>query len=273
LLIDSENMGLGKKVKNFVWSKQFLKHFVILIAVYFLIIQGTIWYLNSYTNHGEKVKVPNLIGKNVNSIAGQLEQAELNFEVLDSIYNPKMIEGTIISQDPSPTELSQIFVKRDRVIRLRVSKKSQLVEMPQCVDKSQRFAENILKNRGFRFKVDYKTTTEANGAVMEQRYNGKKIEAKKKIPIGSVIHITVGRNLGGEAVSLPDLMGLTIFEAKSRLASYANLNILMVCDGCVTTEDSTAAIVDSQSPEYGEDVFIPAGSTITVYAKKGGGIK
>lgn len=266
-------MSLGKKVKNFIWSKQFLKHFVILIVVYFLIIQGTIWYLTSYTNHGEKIKVPNLIGKNVNSIASQLEQENLSYEVLDSIYDPKKIEGTILTQDPSPTDLSNVFVKHDRIIRLRVSKKTQLVEMPQCVDKSQRFAENILKNRGFRYKVAYKSTTESNGAVMEQRYNGKIIEAKKKIPIGSVIHITVGRNIGGEAASLPDLMGLTIFEAKSRLASYANLNILMVCDGCITTEDSTNAIVDSQSPEYNEGVFVPAGSTITVYAKKGGVIK
>ena len=263
-------MSLGKKVKNFIWSKQFLKHFVILIVVYFLIVQGTIWYLDSYTNNGEKVKVPNLIGKNVNSIAGQLEQDELSYEILDSIYDPKKIEGTILTQDPSPTGLSKVYVKRDRIIRVRVSKKTQLVEMPQCVDKSQRFAENILKNRGFRYKVDYKTTTESNGAVMEQRYNGKLIEAKKKIPIGSLVHITVGRNLGGEAVSLPDLMGLTIFEAKSRLASYANLNLLMVCDGCITNEDSTAAIVDSQSPEYNEGVFVPSGSTVTVYAKKGG---
>lgn len=263
-------MSLGKKVKNFIWSKRFLKHFVVLIVAYFLIVQGTIWYLNSYTNHGEKVKVPNLIGKNVNSIGSQLEQEGLSYEILDSIYDPKKIEGTILTQDPAPTNLSKVFVKQERVLRLRVSKKTQLVEMPQCVDKSQRFAENILKNRGFRFKVDYKATTESNGAVMEQRYNGKIVEAKKRIPIGSVIHITVGRNLGGEAVSLPDLMGLTIFEAKSRLASYASLNLLMVCDGCVTTEDSTSAIVDSQSPEYDEGVYVSAGSTITVYAKKGG---
>lgn len=263
-------MSLGKKVKNFIWSKRFLKHFVILIVVYFVIVQGTIWYLDSFTNHGEKIKVPNLIGKNVNSVASLLEQDGLAYEVLDSIYDPKKIEGTIITQDPSPTELSTVFVKHDRVIRLRVSKKTQLVEMPKCVDKSQRFAENILINRGFRYKIDYKSTTESDGAVMEQRYNGKVIEDKKRIPIGSVIHLTVGRNVGGESIALPDLLGLTIFEAKSRLANYASLNFLMVCDGCVTREDSTSAIVNSQSPEYDEGIYISSGSTIVVYAKKDG---
>ena len=47
----------------------------------------------------------------------------------------------------------------------------------------------------------------------------------------------------------------------------------MVCDGCITSDDSTNAIVESQSPEFGDGVFVAAGSTITVYAKKGGGIK
>lgn len=263
-------MGLGKKIKEFVWSKRFLKHFAILIGIYFIIVFGTMWYLSSYTNHGEKISVPNLIGKNVNSIATNLEELELNYEILDSIYDPKKIEGTIISQDPLPTASSSVSVKAGRIIRLRVSKRTQLVEVPQCIDKSQRFAENILKNRGFKFKVEYKSTTEADGAVMQQLYKGKKILEKTKIPIGSTIKLIVGRNIGGEAIPIPDLLGITIFEAKSRLSGMSNLSYVLVCDGCTTVADSSTAIVESQSPEYTEGLFIPSGSTITVFARKGG---
>lgn len=263
-------MSLGKKIKEFVWSKRFLKNFGILIGIYFIIVFGTMWYLSSYTNHGEKVAVPNLIGKNVNSIVSQLEDLDLNYEVLDSIYDPKKVEGTIISQDPLPTHISTVSVKSGRIIRLRVSKKTQLVEVPNCIDKSQRFAENILKNRGFRFKIEYKSTTEADGAVMNQYYKGKKVAEKTRIPIGSTIKLIVGRNVGGEAIPIPDLMGITIFEAKSRLSGMSNLSYVLVCDGCTTVADSAAAVVESQSPEYTEGLFIPSGSTITVFARKGG---
>lgn len=263
-------MSFWGKIKEFVWSKRFLKHFLILIAVYIVIVQGTIWYLNFYTNHGEKIEVPNLVGKNVNSIASSMEELDLRYEILDSIYDPKKIEGTILSQDPLPTNSTSVYVKEGRNIRVRVSKRTQLVEMPQCVDKSERFAENILKYRGFKCKIEYKSTTESDGAVMDQYYNGKKVLAKTRIPIGATIKLIVGRNLGGDAIPIPDLSGLTIFEARSRLAAYPNVYSVLVCDGCVTVADSSAAIVESQSPEFMEGSFLPSGSSITVYAKKGG---
>lgn len=263
-------MSTFTKVKEFVWSKRFLKHFAILVGVYCVIVFGTIFYLNVYTNHGEKIEVPNLVGKNVNAIAGTLEELDLQYEILDSIYDPKKVEGTILSQDPGPTFETGVPVKGGRVIRLRVSKRTQLIEVPQCVDKSQRFAENILKNRGFKFKVEFKSTSESDGAVMEQYYNGKKVLEKTKIPIGSTIKLIVGRNIGGEPIQIPDVVGLTIFEAKSRLVAMGNFNVVPVCDGCTTYADSSAAIVETQSPEFFEGAFVPKGATFTVFAKKGG---
>lgn len=263
-------MSLGKKLKNFFWSKRFLKHFAILIVVYVVIVGGTVMYLKMYTNHGEKIAVPDLIGKNVKNIGTSIEDLGLQYEVLDSIYEPTKVEGTILSQDPMPTDSTSVFVKEGRTIRLRVSKRTQLVEVPRCVDKSQRFAENILRNRGLKYHIEYKTTTEADGAVMQQLYKGKPIAEKEKVPIGSTIKLIVGRNLGGEAFAVPNLAGLTICEVKQRLSGMSTINLVLVCDGCVTVADSCSAVVDVQNPEYVEGAFAPAGSSITVFAKKGG---
>jgi hypothetical protein len=41
-----------------------------------------------------------------------------------------------------------------------------------------------------------------------------------------------------------------------------------VCNDCSTYEDSLAARITSQSPEYLEGVLVPAGTTITVFATK-----
>lgn len=226
------------------------------------------FYLDSYTNHGQQIKVPNLIGKKVDNVKTELEDLGLQYEVLDSIYDPSKPQGTILDQDPDPTMFSQVFVKEGRIIRVRVSKKSRLVEMPSLVDKSQRFAEKILENRGLKVSIQYKPTNEANGAVLEQRFKGKSVKEGMRIPIGSTITLVVGKNDASAPVEIPNLFGLTIFEAKDRLASLGSFGFLPVCEGCVTYEDSVVARIQSQSPEYIEGILIPAGSTITVYASK-----
>lgn len=261
-------MEFIKKLKSFIWSKHFLKHLGLVALSYLVIVTITVFYLDSYTNHGQQIDVPNLIGKNVKNVKALIEDLGLQYEVLESVYDPSKPEGTIIDQDPDPTMFSQVFVKENRIIRIRVSKKSRLVEMPSLVDKSERFAEKILENRGLKIRIQYKSTNEANGAVLEQRYKGRDVKEGTRIPIGSTILLIVGKNSLGEPVAIPNLYGLTIFEAKERLGTLGSFGFLPVCDACLTYEDSLAARIESQSPEYIEGILIPAGSTITVYATK-----
>ncbi|MBU2018884.1 MAG: hypothetical protein KJ941_04480, partial [Bacteroidetes bacterium] len=134
------------------------------------------------------------------------------------------------------------------------------------IDKSQRFAESILKNRGFKCSISFRNTSEANGAVLDQLYKGSRIKEGTKIPIGSTIALVVGRNEGGIPIPIPDLYGLTIFEARDRLAAIPGMNYFPVCNECRTYEDSLAARINSQTPEYIEGIMIPAGSTISVNA-------
>jgi beta-lactam-binding protein with PASTA domain len=262
-------MDLLKKLKSFVWTKSFLKKLGIVLLSYLLIITLVVFYLDSYTDHGQKIDVPNVKGMNFDKASTLLTDLDLTCEVLDSIYDPSKPEGTILDQDPIATSFSSVYVKEGRIIRVRVSKKSRLIEMPSLVDKSQRFAESILKNRGLKFRVQYKPTNEANGAVLGQMYKGKEIKEGVRIPIGATIKLIVGKNDEAEPMDIPNLVGLTIFEAKERLASMGNFGFFPVCPDCITYEDSVAARIQSQSPEYLEGIQIPGNSTITVYAAKG----
>lgn len=261
-------MELFQKIKAFVLTKHFAKHAGLVILTYIVIIGGAIFYLDAYTNHGEKIEVPNLVGKNVNTINDIIEENDLQFEILDSIYDPKKPEGTILEQDPLPTKLSQVFVKEGRIIRVRVSKKSRLVEMPSLIDKSVRFAQSVLKNRGLECEIEYVPSVESNGAVMEQRYKGKKIKEGERIPIGATIVLVVGQSEGGEPVQVPNLYGLTISEAKARLSGIPSLVFNLNCPDCMNAADSSNARIESQSPEFIEGVLSPAGTTVTVNASK-----
>ncbi len=257
-----------KKAGNFFWSKAFLINFTVLIVVYIGLYYGVQSWLHSKTNHGAEVTVPNLIGKNSNNVKTLLSGTGLNYEVLDSIYQPELVSGTIIDQDPKPTISSKIKVKEGRKIKLRVSKRTMLVEMPNLVDKSQRFAEGVLRNREFRYSLEYKPSSEADGAVLEQWYQGKKVAGGQKIPIGSKIKLVVGRNEVGIPLELPNLSGLTIVEARRQVEGMLNMEFMVgACEGCITPADSSAARVFSQSPEYNEGAKIASGGSIVVVAR------
>jgi len=261
-------MEFLSKLRSFIWSKHFLKHTGFIFLTYIAIVGGTVLYLDSYTNHGQRIEVPNLVGKKADQARVLLEEQDLKLELLDSVYKPELAPGTILAQDPAPTAKSDVYVKEGRIIRVQVSKRTRMIEMPSLIDKSQRFAESVLKNRGLKYRIEFKQTNEANGAVLKQLFRGQEIHEGQRIPIGSVITIVVGRNEGGQPVASMNLVGSTISEARGRL-SGTSLNLVLIgCDGCMNAQDSTSAIVESQSPEFIEGGMYSSGSTITITARK-----
>lgn len=260
-------MGFFQKVKSFVWSKHFLKQSAYIVGVYVLVIMIVVFYLDAYTAHGEKIEVPNIVGMNTARGVEKLDEVGLKIEILDSVYDPEKPTGTIVSQDPLPTKLSTVSVKSGRIIRVQVSKKTRLVEMPSLIDKSERFAESVLKNRGLKFKKTYVPTNEANGAVLKQLFNGNEIKEGTRVPIGSTITLVVGQNNAQLPVTLVDLSGLTISEANARLSGMSLQLFVGSCSGCISGADSLNAIITIQSPEYLDGTMVPAGTVITVSAQ------
>jgi eukaryotic-like serine/threonine-protein kinase len=257
------------KLRAFVWSKHFLKHTGLIVLTYIVIVGGTVLYLDNYTNNGQKIEVPSLVGKKLPQAQLILEEQDLQVELLDSVYRPDLPTGTIVSQDPMPTKKSGVYVKEGRIIRVQLSKRTRLVEMPPLIDRSERFAESVLKNRGLRFTKVYRATSEADGAVLAQHYKGRDIKEGTRIPIGSLIELIVGRNEAQQPVELPNLVGMTISEARGRLSGTSLSLLLGSCEGCADAQDSTSAVITVQGPEFiSEGTMIPAGTTITVSATR-----
>ena len=260
-------MVLLKKIGNYIWSKQFAINLGVIILIYvigFILLNKC---LDSQTKFGEKVAVPNLVGKNQNNLKKILGDS-LEFEILGSIYDPSKVEGTILSQDPEATAITEIFVKSGRKIKVRVSKRSQMIEMPKLVDKSQRFAETILKSRGFRYTLEYKPSKEAHGAVLDQLYKNKPIAEGTRVPIGSRIKLVIGRDEAGVPQALPNLIGLTIEEARTRVANMLDMELQIACPEGYNKADSLASRVETQSPDYSEDGRVASGSSILIFVTK-----
>lgn len=261
-------MSTLQKVKNLVLTKKFAINIIAIFASLFLFIFLLNVYLGFSTSHGEKIEVPNLIGKNEKELSRILGTLELEYEVSETVYDPSKPSGTILDQDPHPSKSTNVFIKKGRAIRVKVSKNTQMVDLPILVEKSERFAINVLNSRGFKYRIEYKPSVESAGAVIEQLYQGKKVEAGKKVPIGSLITLIIGKRAEAMDVELPDLVGLTVCDAKSRLSGAAYINIVLVCNNCNTAADSCSAIVNLQSPEYLEGKYVSGSSSITLHATK-----
>jgi beta-lactam-binding protein with PASTA domain len=245
-----------QKIKNFVLTKHFIKHVGLVILFYLVLVFATVLYLDFSTNHGEKIVVPNLVGMNGEEAKKKIEELDKQYQILDSIYNPKMPEGTVIEQLVEPTAISMVYVKSGRTIGLRLSKKSQMVEMPSLVHKQLQFAESILEQRGLNFRIQYRATSEANGSVLDQLYRGRRIKEGDRIPIGAVVTLIVGQNDQGEPITLPNFVGLTMADARFIMDTLGVTSYSFVCPDCSTSQDSLAAIIFSQTPEFIEGTTV-----------------
>ena len=80
----------------FVKTKHFWKHFGLVILFYLVMVFATILYLDFATNHGEKIAVPNFVGLSGEKAKQRIEDLDLTYQILDSIYDPKLPEGTVL---------------------------------------------------------------------------------------------------------------------------------------------------------------------------------
>lgn len=257
-------------IKQFFWSKTFLLSTVVLMLLYGGILFGTMRYLDSFTNHGEKIAVPDLLGLTSTQAKLKLEDLGLSYEILDSIYDPKKPNGIVLKQLIEPTSKSKVFVKSNRVIGLQLSKSKELTEMPQLLYNEVEFAKEMLVDLGFSSpNIEYEPTTEANGSVLEQKYEGIIIESGARIPRGSEITLVVGRKEIGVLLELPNLVGMNYADALNLLNTAGFQSITTICNDCESRSDSLNAVVFGQSPEYFENKTVERSTNVSVLINAG----
>ena len=174
----------------FLKSKQFFIHFGIATVTIIIALWILVKMLNSYTQHGESVEVPDFKGKTIAELNGFIEGKDVRYLIIDSIYAPKEKPGVVIRQDPE----TKTQVKRNRIIYLYVNglMPPQLA-MPKLIDRSERQAILMLESYGFKIGRITQVAGDCNGCVLGQFVKGKAIEAGTLIKKGTVIDLTIGK--------------------------------------------------------------------------------
>lgn len=258
-----------KKFFRFFISKQYLKHLGLIVLVWLLVIFGESWFLSSHTNHGEQIEVPSFYKIHMDDLDEFIAGKDITYEIQDSVYLDDWPKGTVCWQYPKPTDSTGMFVKSGRVISLSVVPLNpKMICVPKVVDMSKRMAETTLNALGIKTKISYEANPMGKDFVLKQLYNGHPIDSGVFIPKGSRVELVVSKGDSGESTALPNLVGLTIKEARTRLETLT-LSLHIECPTCNTPEEIENAIIVNQNPAGGDLAVVAAGSTVTVWATNG----
>jgi len=184
---------------KFIFSKAFLKQLLLALLVLVLIVFGLLYWLRASTNHDQRIAVPDLSKMSLGLVQQELENADLNYVVIDSSnYNPDYPTYSVIEQNPAAGK----FVKEGRKIYLVLNPSGyRKIEIPQLVGRTQRQVEPTLLALGFKIgKIDYRDHISSD-EVLELRHDGKTLKVGDALRKTSVIDLVVGNGKGSYRTS------------------------------------------------------------------------
>ena len=160
-----------------------------MILACFLIILGTLYWLDFYTIHGEAVVVPNVKGKLYNEAEFSITKQKLKVVVIDSSFVKGIKPNTILEQNPD----GGMKVKEGRIVYLTINTdKEPMITIPDIVDNSSyRQAEAKLRSLGFKLTAPEMIAGERDW-VYGLKFMNRNISAGEKIPSESTLTLQVG---------------------------------------------------------------------------------
>lgn len=240
-----------------------IKNLILAIILFFVFLALVILWLQKYTHHGVEVVVPDVTGLYLDVAEPALAQEQLKMIVIDSTFSKKVALGTIVEQNPPAGS----HVKQGRniyiIVNARTGKKNPL---PDLRDVSQRQAIAMLQSMQVVISDTLYEPSEYKDLVLDIRRDGMSIEPGTMLEEGVRVSLVVGYGKGTELVSVPDVRGKTLQEARSILLSnYLTLGAVNY-DELPDSENAGLYIVYSQTP--GADTPLQEGSRVDISLSK-----
>lgn len=240
-----------------------LGNFFVAALVVILLIYLTINSLNKYTEHGNEIIVPNLIGKSKISAKSIANKKNLNTIIIDSIYSDSFPKGAVIEQYP----FYGSKVKKGRNIQITInSSAKEMVSIPSIHNISFRQTKQMLEGRGFKIGNIIYEPSDFKNLVLYVTHNQKILNSNTKLVKGSYIDIVLGIGSdGNNMVYTPNFFKMRLNDA-IELAHNNYLNIgEVVLDETVNNSNKSNAFIYAQSPKYISDDKVQAGTSFKIY--------
>lgn len=244
-------------------SKVFWISVVLSVLLYVGLFKGVLSYLEGVTMHNETIEVPDFSGlKGETEMAAMATQHDLEYIIVDSVFDPKKPRGSVLDQNPEAGDQ----VKSGRKIYLTINTNSPpRVSVPQLKDLSLRQAMAIVETYGLKVDSLQYVPSECVGCVVGIMQKGRNLSEGDFVSKGSAVVLLMGAGASDEMIPVPILIGMDRSTVDVLLKSKGlNLGFAMYED-CQTAEDSANAKVFNQVPNYGAEEYINLGKTINVF--------
>lgn len=232
-----------------------------ILIVIFLVVAGVSAYLTLtlIIKSEDTVIVPDLVGKDVVTALEQLTDLQLNTKVNGSEYSRQFPKNHIIFQEPAPGS----EIKKDRDIRIIISKGPKNLLMPNLISLSERQARMIMEENGIsqgHLTHTYFKSVEKDHIIVHVPPAGTVIAR------GASVDLLVSMGPRPAAYQMPELAGLsldkavlmiekthlTIGDIRSRFDNHNPPNIIINQEppaGYRTREKSAVSLVINRDPD------------------------
>lgn len=170
-------------------NKFFWINIMAMIVAIVAVIYGTLFWMDSYTRHGESHVVPSVKRKNIEEAENILNSQKMQSVIIDSTYVKGEAAGIVLEQTPVPGSR----VKEGRSIYLTITTTSvPLIQLPDIIDNSSmRQAAAKLKGMGFKLTEPQFIPGEQDW-VYGIKYRGKDLKSGDKVPHEAMLTLCIG---------------------------------------------------------------------------------
>ncbi len=237
---------------------------VALVIIVVALFWGTLSWLDSYTNHGVELEVPNVSDLTYEEAANILKEKDLKCEVIDSIFMNGHPLGAIVEQTPEAGSK----VKAGRTIYLITNSNSiRRVVLPDVREISLRQAEAMVNSVGLVVDSIEYVPSEYKDLVKDVKYNGKLLPPGFRVPEGGRVVLLVGCGDANEEIEVPSFRALNATQAVSKAHTvYLNIGEIYYDVEPKDDKDRDSYFVHKQSPITGS--IVKFGGTVNLYLTK-----
>jgi len=249
--------------KFWSWLKRHtILYHLAMIALLFLGLAVAAFVAMAFgTRHSARRTVPDFVGLQLNDAEYFAGRRDLAIIVNDSLHVSSYPGGVVLDQLPK----GGVVVKPGRKVYVTInSSRQRMVNVPYVAGRSLRQAKNMLETSGL--TIDYLEYAEdiATNYVLAEFINGEEVleESELQAEMGSGVVLRVGVSATDTATATPQVLGRSLFEAKSRLwESGLNIGEIIFDEGMPALERNRAkvyqqSVLPTEAVSYGDRVSL-----------------
>ena len=209
------------------------------------------------TRHGSRRTVPDFSGGQLLEAQRLARRHDLKLQINDSLFVPAYEGGIVLDQLPK----GGVEVKPGRTVYLTINSfRQKMVPVPFVADRSLRQAKNMLEIAGLEIAQLIYRPDMATNYVLDEYFGRQRITETTRVEaeMGSGVTLYVGVQPGHNVTVVPQIIGLSLRDAKSRLWELG-LNVGKVAfDDGINLLNQKDAHVYMQSPKAERHVVLGA---------------